>query len=159
VAVSRPRAEPRSGARTLDRGTVARSMRTTQLDALRVSRSGEVRRLLVVMTARGEADLGVAYTLGPVATKVLLFVDNDRGYLEWLQHPHGLVINCERRPRASYLKLHPADCWTISGTPSRGRRWTTGDYLKACADDGAELRGWARKATGAEPTGCTFCAP
>lgn len=110
--------------------------------------------------AQGEADLGVAYTLCPVATKVLVFVDDDRGYLEWLrQHPRGLVINCERRPRANYLKLHRADCWTISGTPSRGRQWTTGDYLKACANDGAELRAWAREATGADPTGCTFCAP
>ena len=91
---------------------------------------------------------------------VVVFLDDDGGYLEWLRkHPDGFVVNAARRPRADYLILHRANCHTISGTPARGSRWTTGDYLKACATAQAELRAWARGETKAEPTGCGSCSP
>jgi hypothetical protein len=44
------------------------------------------------------------------------------------------VLNSERRPRAEYLMLHLATCWTINGRPSRGRVWTTGGYRKVCVE-------------------------
>ena len=91
---------------------------------------------------------------------VVVFLDDDGRYLEWLRkHPDGFVVNAARRPRADYLILHRANCHTISGTPARGSRWTTGDYLKACATAEAELRAWARDETKAEPTGCGSCSP
>jgi hypothetical protein len=36
------------------------------------------------------------------------FIDDDRGYLDWLDHhPDGFVINTWRTPSAAYLMLHP----------------------------------------------------
>lgn len=76
------------------------------------------------------------------------FADDDVGYEAWLRaHPGGVVVNCERNPRASYVMLHRASCHTISGTPPSGRSWTT-QYLKVCADAAGELEAWARVATG-----------
>ena len=62
---------------------------------------------------------------------VAVFLDDEGGYLEWLpRHPDGFVTNAARRPRADYLILHRASCHTISGTPARGSRWTTGDFTR-----------------------------
>jgi hypothetical protein len=46
------------------------------------------------------------------------FVDDDRGYLDWLDHhPDGFVINTVRTPSAAYLMLHRSGCGTITGKP------------------------------------------
>ncbi len=85
------------------------------------------------------------------------FIDDDNGYLAWLaDHPEGYVLNAERKPRASYLKLHRADCNTISGRPARGDRWT-GDYIKVCSDDEGAIAEWARRETGGTPDPCRTC--
>ena len=73
------------------------------------------------------------------------FVDADDQYLDWLaDHPAGFVLNCGRKPTASYLILHRATCPRISGTPSNGEFWTR-DPVKVCADTEAGLVEWASR--------------
>jgi hypothetical protein len=62
------------------------------------------------------------------------FVDDDRGYLDWLDHhPDGFVINTGRTASAAYLVLHRATCGTISGKPARGTTFM-GEYAKVCGE-------------------------
>lgn len=81
------------------------------------------------------------------------FVDDDRGYLDWLDHhPDGFVINTGRSPSAAYLMLHRAGCGTITGKPARGSTFT-GDYAKVCGERN-ELEEFARHLGGhAQPCG------
>lgn len=75
------------------------------------------------------------------------FVDDDHGYLNWLDHhPDGFVINTNRTPSASYLALHRASCGTITGTLARGKAFT-GEYAKVCGER-AELENFARQLGG-----------
>jgi len=90
---------------------------------------------------------------------VARFIDDDSGYLKWLRmNPTGLVVNCARRPRASYLKLHRATCATINGMPARGRTWT-GPYIKVCSQYRSALAHWAETAVGGELDPCPLCRP
>jgi hypothetical protein len=86
---------------------------------------------------------------------VEIFQDDDDGYRRWLTaHPHGFVLNCERAPRADYLKLHRARCrWT------RPAGMLTGAYIKICSDDTSRIAGWARARTGGTPQPCGHCHP
>jgi len=87
------------------------------------------------------------------------FLDDDPGYLGWIRrHPGGFVINCARSPRPDYVVLHRADCWTISGQPSRGKFWTR-DLQKICGITRAELDVWAWDAVDVYPTRCGHCHP
>jgi hypothetical protein len=62
------------------------------------------------------------------------FVDDDAGYLDWLEHhPDNFVINTSRTPSAAYLVLHRASCGTITGQPARGTTFTA-DYIKVCGE-------------------------
>jgi hypothetical protein len=81
------------------------------------------------------------------------FVDDDRAYLDWLDHhPDGFVINTGRTPSAAYLMLHRASCGTITGTPARGTTFT-GEYVKVCGQR-SELEEFARHLGGdAQPCG------
>jgi hypothetical protein len=83
------------------------------------------------------------------------FVDDDRGYLDWLDHhPDGFVINTGRTPSAAYLMLHRAGCGTITGTPAGGATFT-GEYAKVCGEQN-ELEEFARHLGGhAQP--CRLC--
>jgi hypothetical protein len=91
--------------------------------------------------------------------QVITFVDDDEGYLSWLRrHAVGYVINCYRRPSTDYLVMHLASCHTISGVPTRGDTWTSGEYAKACATRRADLLAWAR-AVGDIPHPCGTCDP
>lgn len=83
------------------------------------------------------------------------FVDDDRGYLDWLDHhPDGFVFNTGRTPSAAYLMLHRAGCGTITGTPARGVTFT-GDYAKVCGEQN-ELEEFAGHLGGhAQP--CRLC--
>ncbi len=93
----------------------------------------------------------------PAIDGVVVFKDDDPGYLAWLRaHPAGFVVNCGRQPAPSYLKLHRADCSFISGRPTRGAKWTD-QYLKACATSVKALREWATVATGGELSDCRQC--
>lgn len=76
-----------------------------------------------------------AETVLPTVNGVDVFKVDDIGYTDWLsRHPQGMVLTCERSPRASYLVLHRPTCSTISGTPARGRVWT-GLYLKGASHE------------------------
>lgn len=89
--------------------------------------------------------------------EVDVFVDNDDGYLTWLDaHPQGFVLNTGRSPRPDYLILHRATCRTIRGRPTRGGPWT-GPYIKVCGDDPLQIAAWAGSATGAAPRKCGIC--
>src|SRR5262249_24418004 len=62
------------------------------------------------------------------------FVDNDRGYLGWLDlHPDAFVLNTGRTPSDAYLMLHRASCGTITGKPASGTT-LTGEYAKVCGE-------------------------
>src|SRR5688500_2306215 len=88
-----------------------------------------------------------------------IFQDDDAGYLTWLEtHSNGLVVNTYRRPRPSYLKLHQADCGTITKKPANGDRWTV-DYVKVCAEHRAELDAWAWHSVGGVLKACKICHP
>jgi hypothetical protein len=77
-----------------------------------------------------------------MATEV--FEGDDAGYERWLaQHPNGYVLNSRRNPTRSYLKLHRATCHHIQTLHIGYSRWTSGDYIKVCADDRAEIARWA----------------
>ena len=83
------------------------------------------------------------------------FVDDDRGYLDWLDHhPDGFVINTGRSPSAAYLMLHRAGCGTITGKPARGTTFT-GDYAKVCGERN-ELEEFARN-LGGHARACGLC--
>lgn len=85
-----------------------------------------------------------------------LFIDDDPGYLAWLEaHPSGVVINTWSRPIPSYLVLHRAACRTIGRT--QGNRSLTHTYAKVCADTSEELFAWARSAMGGLPRLCQIC--
>jgi hypothetical protein len=83
------------------------------------------------------------------------FVDDDRGYLDWLDHhPDGFVINTGRTPSAAYLMLHRASCGTITGKPARGKTFM-GEYAKVCGERN-ELEEFASHLGGhAQP--CRLC--
>ena len=83
------------------------------------------------------------------------FVDDDRGYLDWLDHhPDGFVINTRRIPSAAYLMLHRASCGTITGKPARGTTFT-GEYAKVCGARN-ELQEFARH-LGGQVQPCGLC--
>jgi hypothetical protein len=89
---------------------------------------------------------------------LVVFANDERGYLAWLDaHPHGYVLNCDRKPKASYLKLHLASCGRINGTPPRGSTWTN-PYIKVCAADRAAIEGWALRLTSAPVSPCGWCS-
>ena len=86
------------------------------------------------------------------------FIDDDAGFIRWRDtHPDGFIVNHDREPKPSYLKLHRATCQTLQGVlPGRGDNWTTA-YAKTCSDDLNELRQWARN-LGGELDACRTCA-
>lgn len=87
------------------------------------------------------------------------FVDDDHGYQGWTErHPKGYVLNCRRKPNATYLVLHRASCATIT-VRSRGVRWTQ-IYIKVCSDSIERLVKWAALETDdGHPTSCKLCCP
>lgn len=82
---------------------------------------------------------------------VQTFRDDDPGYQAWLTtHPSGWVVNAKRSPSPAYLKLHSSRCATISHLQAGYSRWTTGDYIKVCAERREELDAWALQMFAAE---------
>jgi hypothetical protein len=70
--------------------------------------------------------------------------------------PSGYVVNHQRVPTATYLKLHRSTCYTLQGS-GPGDNWTIA-YAKSCSEDLEELRRWAERIGGAlDP--CRLCAP
>jgi hypothetical protein len=92
---------------------------------------------------------------------VATFVDDDDGYLHWLQtHSAGYVVNSERHPTVRYLVLHKAGCSSINpghANLKRERNWTVA-YRKTCADHIEALTLWANS-IGGRTTACGRCKP
>lgn len=86
------------------------------------------------------------------------FVDDEQGYWAWIRrNPRGYVVNCARRPSASYLMLHRADCSSISSDPPG--HFTDRDYVKVCSTEKWRLSAWARNEVGGRLQSCEMCAP
>ena len=86
--------------------------------------------------------------------------EDDAGYVAWLaSHPDGFVVNANSTPTPTYLKLHRANCFTISTDAFRGKSWTEAGFLKACARDRSELERWSRETVGGELDPCKKCRP
>ncbi len=84
------------------------------------------------------------------------FVDDDEGYVAWLHaHPEGYVVNADRPPNASYLRLHRSTCSTINNLHGSGRAWTV-TSTKVCGDRG-ELERWGINTAGGVVVPCPTC--
>jgi hypothetical protein len=89
---------------------------------------------------------------------VQTFRDDDAGYEAWLTvNPSGWVVNARRCPSSAYLKLHRAGCATISQLRAGCSRWTTGEYIKVCADRREELDAWGQRTFGADLQDGCYC--
>jgi hypothetical protein len=88
------------------------------------------------------------------------FVDDDRGYLEWVQAhaDDGYVLNCNRPALPSYLELHKASCHDITVLRRGAKHWTA-DYQKVCSTTIEDLGGWSRVEAGRAPDACLHCNP
>jgi hypothetical protein len=94
----------------------------------------------------------------------LLFLNDDPGYLEWLDaHPSGFVVNLRRVPSRSYAVLHRASCAQISRKPDSAGAYTERGYSKLCAETAADARdGLARILHGPHvdfSKRCAICDP
>ena len=88
------------------------------------------------------------------------FVDNDAGYLDWLNgHQDGFVVNTYRHPSPGYLKLHLATCPTITRMQPFGKTWTAHEYSKVCANSRIDLDNWARQTLRGQLDPCGICNP
>ncbi len=90
-----------------------------------------------------------------------LFKDDDEGFVSWRdRNQNGYVVNCDRKPKSSYLILHRASCSSINNLRSGYRFWTK-DFIKVCAIDANELRRWAINSveSGATLKPCGHCKP
>jgi hypothetical protein len=89
---------------------------------------------------------------------VSVFIDDDDGYARWLLEVRdGFVVNVPRSGNGD-LVLHRAGCYTINGSPPRGRTWT-GPYFKACGTTVAALERWTLANAGTQARPCGTCAP
>jgi hypothetical protein len=87
-----------------------------------------------------------------------VFRDDDDGYLGWLAaHPDGHVLNITRSHSKSAARVHHAGCWTISGQSPRGCGWTSGQYVKVCAEHLVELEQWVIDREGEPISPCGTC--
>jgi hypothetical protein len=88
------------------------------------------------------------------------FDHDDAAYLAWLAaHTQGFIVNAFRNLRPDYLMLHRATCGTISGTPARGVTWTSGAFIKACAEMRQDIEHWAQRSTNGTLHPCGLCRP
>jgi hypothetical protein len=91
---------------------------------------------------------------------VILFLDEDRAYLNWTAHHRaGFVLDCLRHPIKAHLVLHRATCPEIKHAASKRTHWTTGKHMKACSLDVEQLKAWSSDQAGHEPNDCPQCTP
>jgi len=97
-----------------------------------------------------------------VSDGVVSFLDDDDGYLRWLEaHPDGYVVNSDRKPGASYVVLHRVECRSINPAVLAGgaeKTWTIA-YRKTCADGVGSLRQWVNDQVGDDAKACGRCRP
>ena len=97
------------------------------------------------------------FPVGAPLPAVTEFVDDDTGYLSWLEmNPAGFVVNTTNPYSRKYLVIHRARCHTISGQRSRSSAWTV-DYAKVCAAERSQLQQWALDKAGGRPKSCGVC--
>jgi hypothetical protein len=83
--------------------------------------------------------------------------ESDEAYRTWIYaHPSGYVVNTYPDPTTCEPIIHRAMCDTITPTPDV--KWTTGDWIKVCAERRYELDAWARE-RGSRLKACAFCDP
>lgn len=88
---------------------------------------------------------------------VIVFDAGDESYLRWLsENPRGWVMNVNRNPKSSYLKLHRPWCHHISGPRDPGA-YTEREYVKICATRRDDLDEWARRAVGGRLDPGCYC--
>jgi len=93
------------------------------------------------------------------ANKLIVFKDDDAGYLAWVkEHPLGYVLNTTRPILPDFLILHLASCRAVSGKPGVGNFWTA-QSIKVCAEEKAELVTWAETEAGGQVSSCNLCNP
>lgn len=91
---------------------------------------------------------------------MILFIDEDRAYLNWVTHHRtGFVLDCLRHPTKAHLVLHRATCSEVKRADSKRTHWTTGKHMKGCSLDCEQLKAWANDQAGHEPTDCPQCTP
>lgn len=92
---------------------------------------------------------------------MLIFVNEDRGYLNWVKHHRqGYVLEGRRRPKIGHLIIHRASCGEVNGSAAHKRtHWTTGRKFKACSLDRQELKSWSAEETGVVARCCDTCQP
>ena len=96
----------------------------------------------------------------------IVFKGDEGGYMAWLNaHPHGFVVNSQKKIIPSYLVLHRASCAHISKYTEKARPpggFTERQYIKICAPTINKLRTWVKK--NGRPDGsfskeCGLCKP
>lgn len=88
---------------------------------------------------------------------VTKFKDDDAGYRQWhATHTNGYVLNTDRNPRPSYLKLHRVTCPSIVGPIDKGQNLTHA-YIKFCSGTRNPLVRWCRETFGIEPEAHCSC--
>lgn len=94
---------------------------------------------------------------------VLVFDNDDAGYLEWLaEHPEGFVLNTRRSKAPDAMVLHRATCSTIRTRSKQAKVGLTERNIKVCASDVARLKQWAEQYAGTAGSlsqGCLLCKP
>lgn len=91
---------------------------------------------------------------------MIIFVNDDRGYLYWVtHHRQGFVLDGKRKPKVGHLVVYRSTSREIKSASSRRVHWTTGGKLKACCLDRAQLETWAGEETGAAAEYCPTCEP
>lgn len=84
------------------------------------------------------------------------FVDDDDGYLAWRRdHPAGWVLNCGRQPKATYLKLHRADCAHLGPRPGWSNLTTA--LAKVCGTTPGPFDEWLTATLDTQPDRCPAC--
>jgi hypothetical protein len=82
---------------------------------------------------------------------------DSQAFCEWRDnHPRSYIVNTNRPPSASYLKLHRASCphMNRSGVKS----WTA-SYEKLCSLEAHSLVRWCIETLRTEPDRCPVCSP
>jgi len=81
---------------------------------------------------------------------------DDSEFIGWIEaNPTGFVLNCHRRPKSSYLKLHRGSCTTLRGQEN----YAGGDYRKVCSTSQRAIEQWAIDVVGGPVQLCGTCNP
>ena len=92
---------------------------------------------------------------------MVIFINEDRGYLNWVkQHRNGYVLEARRASHVSHCVIHRAVCAQVKQSAAHKHvHWTTGTKFKACGLDREELIAWSSQETGLPARNCDVCQP